>query len=88
MSGLNRSHFIHYFRSQSLHIVAPAEKQEKVLREIRRPVFSLLDRGPLYDSYSYLLYEAVQEIAAMDHLVHMNHSIIDEYAEFAHEDLG
>ena len=30
-----------------LHIVAPNEKQEKVLREIKRPVFSLLDKGPL-----------------------------------------
>ena len=69
-----------------LHIVAPAEKQEKVLREIRRPVFSLLDRGPLYESCSYLSYEAVQEIAEMDHLAHMNHSIIDEYAELAQEE--
>lgn len=69
-----------------LHIVAPAEKQEKVLREIRRPVFSLLDRGPLYESCSYLPYEAVEEIAAMDHLAHMNHSIIDEYVELAQED--
>ncbi len=69
-----------------LHIVAPAEKQEKVLREIRRPVFSLLDRGPLYESCSYLSYEAVQEIAEMDHLDHMNHSIIDAYAELAQEE--
>ena len=30
-----------------LHIVAPGDKRERVLREIRRPVFSLLDRGPL-----------------------------------------
>jgi hypothetical protein len=29
-----------------LHIVAPDEKRDKVLREIKRPVFSLLDRGP------------------------------------------
>lgn len=69
-----------------LHIVAPAEKQDKVLREIRRPVFSLLDRGPLYDSCSYLPYEAIEEISGMEHLVHMNHSIIDEYAEFAVDD--
>lgn len=30
-----------------LHIVAPSDKREKVIREIKRPVFSLLDRGPL-----------------------------------------
>lgn len=69
-----------------LHIVAPVEKQEKVLREIRRPVFSLLDRGPLYESCSYLSYEAVQQIAGMHHLAHMNHSILDEYAELAQEE--
>ena len=41
-----------------LHIVAPADKRERVLREIRRPVFSLLllDRGPLYDQcFVYVL---------------------------------
>lgn len=32
-----------------LHIVAPVERREKVLREIKRPVFSLLDHGPLYE---------------------------------------
>ena len=30
-----------------LHIVAPAERRERVLREIRRPVFSLLDRAAI-----------------------------------------
>lgn len=69
-----------------LHIVAPAEKQEKVLREIRRPVFSLLDRGPLYDSCSYLSYKAVEEIAGAKHLSHMNDSIVDVYAEFAEDE--
>lgn len=37
-----------------LHIVAPVDKREKVLSEIRRPVFSLLDRGPLYEQCSFL----------------------------------
>lgn len=49
-----------------LHIVAPSDKREKVLREIKRPVFSLLDRGPLYESCSYLPYEAIAEIAEMN----------------------
>lgn len=30
-----------------LHIVAPDERRDKVFREMLRPVFSLLDRGPL-----------------------------------------
>ncbi|MEA2951122.1 MAG: hypothetical protein QOJ96_642 [Alphaproteobacteria bacterium] len=69
-----------------LHIVAPAEKREKVLREIKRPVFSLLDRGPLYENCSYLPYEAIQEISEMKHLGHMSDSIIEEYEEFAQDE--
>ena len=69
-----------------LHIIAPEERREKVLREIRRPVFSLLDRGPLYESCSYLSYAAVSEIGAMKHLGHMSDSIIDEYVEMASDD--
>ena len=38
-----------------LHIVAPDERREKVLREIKRPVFSLLDHGPLYEKCTYRL---------------------------------
>ena len=33
-----------------LHIVAPIAKREKVFQEIRRPVFSLLEKGPLAES--------------------------------------
>jgi hypothetical protein len=68
-----------------LHIVAPDEKRDKVLREIRRPVFSLLDRGPLYESCSFLGYSDIQEIAGMKFLSHMSDSIVEEYEEFAHE---
>ena len=38
-----------------LHIVAPTDRRERVLREIRRPVFSLLERGPLWPSRSVLV---------------------------------
>lgn len=69
-----------------LHIVAPTEKREKVLREIRRPVFSLLDRGPLYESCTFIPYEAVQEISSIKHLSHMNDSLLEEYEEFAQEE--
>lgn len=69
-----------------LHIVAPSEKRDKVLREIRRPVFSLLDRGPLYESCTYIPYEAVTEVAAIKHLSHMNDSLLEEYEEAAEDE--
>jgi hypothetical protein len=64
-----------------LHIVAPEDRREKVLEEITRPVFSLLDRGPLYKSCSYIGYDAVEEISYMPHLGHMSDSILEEYEE-------
>ncbi|MCK1348659.1 hypothetical protein IVB52_35405 [Bradyrhizobium sp. CW11] len=60
-----------------LHIVAPDDKRERVLREIKRPVFSLLDRGPLYESCSYLSYDGLAEISSIEHLSHMSDSIIE-----------
>jgi hypothetical protein len=62
-----------------LHIVAPEDKREKVLREIKRPVFSLLDRGPLYESCTYLSYDSVARLGDIPHLSHMSDSIIEEY---------
>ena len=64
-----------------LHIVAPPDKREKVLREIRRPVFSLLDRGPLYDQCSFLSYDSIDSLAEMQHLSYMSDRIIREYEE-------
>lgn len=69
-----------------LHIVAPPEKREKVLREIRRPVFSLLGSGPLYESCTFIPYDAVEEISDLKHLAHMGDSILDEYEESAQDD--
>src|SRR6185437_9486680 len=40
-----------------LHIVAPASRREKVFQEIKRPVFALLERGPLAESCTYLSYD-------------------------------
>jgi hypothetical protein len=69
-----------------LHIVAPDDKREKVMREITRPVFSLLEKGPLYESCSYISYEAINEISEMKHLHHTNDSILDEYEELAQDE--
>jgi hypothetical protein len=64
-----------------LHIVAPEERKEKVFQEIRRPVFSLLDKGPLSESCSFVSYDSLQEITKLKHLSFLSHEILDEYAE-------
>jgi hypothetical protein len=66
-----------------LHIVAPTTKRDKVFQEIRRPVFSLLEKGPLADSCTYLSYDGLRELAAQKHLAHLSDSVLDEYAEEA-----
>ena len=66
-----------------LHIVAPEERKEKVFTEIRRPVFSLLDRGPLAEYCTYLTYDAVRELAELPMLAHMLDGVVDEFGEEA-----
>ncbi|MDE0529142.1 MAG: hypothetical protein OXH85_10715 [Truepera sp.] len=66
-----------------LNIVAPEERRERVLREIRRPVFSLLDRGPLYEQCSLLSYDSIHALSEMPHLSYMSDAIIAEYEESA-----
>jgi hypothetical protein len=68
-----------------LHIVAPIERREKVLQELRRPVFSLLERGPLSESCTYLPYDALRELAAQPNLAHLKESVLDDYEEGAEE---
>lgn len=67
-----------------LHIVAPDERREKVFREMLRPVFSLMERGPLSRSCTFISYESVNAVSGME-LAHMNDSIIKEYEEPAEE---
>ncbi len=64
-----------------LHIVAPDERRDKVFTEMKRPVFSVLEGGPLYHKSSFLSYENVEKINALAHLAHTNESIIAEYEE-------
>lgn len=66
-----------------LHIVAPEAKREKVFQEIRRPVFSLLEKGPLAENCTYLSYDCLRELAAQKHLVHLSDTVLDEYTEEA-----
>ena len=64
-----------------LHIVAPDERKEKVFQELRRPVFSLLERGPLSESCTYLSYSSIFELSKEKHLPHLSDDVLDEYAE-------
>ncbi|MCD4669807.1 MAG: hypothetical protein K8S14_05125, partial [Actinomycetia bacterium] len=66
-----------------LHIVAPESRKEKVFNELLRPVFSLLDRGPLSEICTYLSYDAIHELLALPHLHHMSAQVLDDYTEQA-----
>jgi hypothetical protein len=66
-----------------LHIVAPDARRDKVFQELRRPVFSLLEKGPLSESCTYLSYDSIHELAREKYLAHMSDSVLDEYAELA-----
>jgi len=68
-----------------LHIVAPPERTEAVLEQIRRPVFSLLDTGPLSERCSLLTYESIREIAGLPHVQYLRDDIISEYQIDAEE---
>ncbi len=69
----------------ALHIVAPAERRDKVLNEIRRPVFSLLEHHPLAERCTFIAYEDLHEIMALKHLGHLSDSVLEEYEEVAYE---
>ncbi len=64
-----------------LHIVAPDDRREQVIREIKRPVFSLLERSPLYERCSFLSYSSIASLHDTPHLSHMSDTIISEYEE-------
>jgi len=66
-----------------LHIVAPIEKRDKVLQEIRRPVFSLLEGRALSEMCTYLSYDQIKEIGELKHLEHLSDKVIDDYEDEA-----
>jgi hypothetical protein len=67
----------------SLHIVSPDARREKVFQEIRRPVFSLLEAGPLSEKCTYLSYDSIKEILDLKHLAYLSDNVLDEYSEEA-----
>jgi hypothetical protein len=66
-----------------LHIVATAHRREKVKEEILRPVFSLLERGALSESCTFVSYDSVRQLAALPHLSYLSDTVLDEYDEEA-----
>ena len=66
-----------------LHIVAPEERRLKVFSEIRRPVFSLLEKAPLSECCTYISYDSLRDVSLLPHLKHLSDAVLDEYAEDA-----
>lgn len=67
-----------------LHIVAPIERLDKVLQEIKRPVFSLLEGRELAEMCSFLSYDNIYEIGEMENLLHhLSDSILEDFEERA-----
>jgi len=69
-----------------LHIVAPEERREKVFAEIRRPVFSLLERGPLSESCTFISYESVRDLAKEGNLEYLSDRVLERYEEESEEE--
>lgn len=70
----------------NLHIVAPETRREKVLQEIRRPVFSLLEGKALSEICTYLSYDSVMEIRDQKHLEYLSDQVLEGYEEQAGSD--
>ena len=69
-----------------LHIVAPDHKQDKVMQEIQRPVFSLLEGRALSDMCSYISYSSINELAELKYLAHTKDKILEDFQEYATDD--
>lgn len=66
-----------------LHIVAPVSKRDKVMQEIQRPVFSLLEGRALSEMCTFLSYDSLKAIGEEKHLAHLADSVIQDYEEKA-----
>jgi hypothetical protein len=66
-----------------IHIVAPDTRRDAVFQQITRPVFAVMEKGPLSEMCSYISYDSVYELAKEKRLEHMTDTILDEYSEFA-----
>lgn len=68
-----------------IHIVAPDSRRESVFQQIARPVFAVMEKGPLSELCSYISYDSIFELAKEKRLEHMTDTILDEYSEFSED---
>lgn len=68
-----------------IHIVAPSSRREVVFEQITRPVFAVMEKGPLAEICTYISYDSLIELSKEKRLEHMTDSILDEYLEYANE---
>ena len=66
-----------------IHIVASSSRRDSVFQQITRPVFAVMEKGPLSEVCSYISYDSINELSNEKKLQFMTDSIIDEYIEFA-----
>lgn len=64
-----------------LHIVSPVQRREKVFEEIQRPVFSLLEKGPLAEYCTYLSYDSIRDLSDQKYLNRLSDSVLEDYEE-------
>lgn len=65
-----------------LHIVAPDDRADAVMKQLTRPVFALLEGAPLAERCSFIPYSAVVELSGLQHLDAMRDDIVDRYGEY------
>lgn len=68
-----------------IHIVASEERRDAVLEQITRPVFAVMERGPLADICSYISYSSIDEILKEKRLSYMTDDILKEFEEWSQE---
>lgn len=66
----------------NIHIVASSARRDEVFRQISRPVFTFMEKGPLYEHCSYISYESIDELLKEKRLKYMSDSIIEEFSEY------
>ncbi|OZA98137.1 MAG: hypothetical protein B7X52_01030 [Thiotrichales bacterium 34-46-19] len=62
-----------------MHIIAPVDRQEKFLTEIRRPVFSYMINGRLSDMCTFISYDDVKHIAGLEHLSYTRDDVLESF---------
>lgn len=64
-----------------LHIVSPVDRREKVFSEIQRPVFSLLEKGPMSEFCTYLSYDSIRDLSEQKYLNRLSDTVLEDYEE-------